>query len=104
MDLFSPSVTIDKTGDALAKVGDTVNYTISVMNTSDADTRNIGARVSTSVPSSRSRRSASRSGVPHRGRVRGYHPIVHAASPFAGLYFKQNKPVILLDGSLLLAC
>ena len=32
--LFAPSVSIDKTGDALSKVGDTIDYTITVENTS----------------------------------------------------------------------
>ena len=39
--LFQPSVTIDKTGDTLSKVGDVVNYTITVDNTSSADTPNL---------------------------------------------------------------
>ena len=37
VNLFQPSLTIDKTGDTLSKVGDTVNYTITVANTSSAD-------------------------------------------------------------------
>src|SRR5574341_1472658 len=38
VNLFQPSITIDKTGDTLSKVGDDVNYTIKVCNTSSADT------------------------------------------------------------------
>src|SRR5262249_23060806 len=38
VNLFQPSFTIDKTGDTLSKVGDDVNYTITVTNTSSADT------------------------------------------------------------------
>ena len=41
VNLFQPSVTIDKTGDTLSKVGDTVNYTITVNNTSSADSPNL---------------------------------------------------------------
>ena len=37
VNLFQPSVDVDKTGDTLSKVGDTVNYTITVTNTSSAD-------------------------------------------------------------------
>ena len=33
VNLFQPSITIDKTGDTLSKVGDPVNYTITVTNT-----------------------------------------------------------------------
>ena len=39
--LFQPSLTIEKTGDTLSKVGDTVNYTIEVCNTSSADSPNL---------------------------------------------------------------
>src|SRR5262249_46757635 len=35
--LFQPSVMVDKTGDTLSKVGDPVDYTITVTNTSSAD-------------------------------------------------------------------
>jgi uncharacterized repeat protein (TIGR01451 family) len=45
VNLFQPSVTIDKTGDALSKVGDDVNYTIVVHNTSSADTPNLACTV-----------------------------------------------------------
>jgi uncharacterized repeat protein (TIGR01451 family) len=37
---YQPSITIDKTGDALSKIGDDVNYTITVTNTSTAGTGN----------------------------------------------------------------
>jgi len=37
VNLFQPSVTLDKTGDLLSKVGDPVDYTITVNNTSSAD-------------------------------------------------------------------
>ncbi len=46
VNLFQPSVTIDKTGDALSKVGDGVVYTITVNNTSSADTPNLVCTVS----------------------------------------------------------
>lgn len=35
-DLFQPAIAVDKTGDALSKVGDDVNYTITLSNTSEA--------------------------------------------------------------------
>jgi uncharacterized repeat protein (TIGR01451 family) len=38
VNLFQPSITVDKTGDTLSKVGDDVTYTIKVCNTSSADT------------------------------------------------------------------
>lgn len=39
VNLFQPSITFDKTGDAtLSKMGDTVNYTLTLTNTSSADT------------------------------------------------------------------
>ena len=38
VNLFQPSITVDKSGDALSKVGDSVNYTITVSNTSSTDT------------------------------------------------------------------
>ena len=38
VDLFQPSIKIDKTGDATSKAGDDVNYTIAVKNTSSNDT------------------------------------------------------------------
>src|SRR5204863_4095154 len=41
VDLFQPSVTIDKTADATSKVGDSVNYTIVVTNTSSSDSPNL---------------------------------------------------------------
>ncbi|MHB1455239.1 MAG: DUF7507 domain-containing protein [Saccharofermentanales bacterium] len=42
VDLFQPSITIVKTADTeISKVGDTVNYTITVTNTSSADSPNL---------------------------------------------------------------
>jgi uncharacterized repeat protein (TIGR01451 family) len=38
VNLFQPSITIDKTGDTLSKVGDDVDYTITVTDTSSGDT------------------------------------------------------------------
>ena len=38
VNLFQPSLTLTKTGDTLSKVGDEVNYTIEVCNTSSLDT------------------------------------------------------------------
>ena len=35
--LFQPSISIEKSGDASSKVGDTANYTITLLNTSSAD-------------------------------------------------------------------
>ncbi len=40
VNLFQPGITIDKTGDSLSKVGDSVNYQITVTNTSSADSPN----------------------------------------------------------------
>jgi uncharacterized repeat protein (TIGR01451 family) len=37
LNLFQPSITFDKTGDALSKVGDDVHYTLTLNNTSSAD-------------------------------------------------------------------
>ena len=45
VNLFQPSVTIDKTGDELSKVGDPVNYTITVTNTSSTDSPNLSCRI-----------------------------------------------------------
>jgi uncharacterized repeat protein (TIGR01451 family) len=45
VDLFQPSVSIDKTGDALSKVGDDVNYTITVINTSSAGSPDMDCRI-----------------------------------------------------------
>ena len=41
VNLFQPSVSVDKTGDTLSKVGDAVNYTITVTNTSSSDSPNL---------------------------------------------------------------
>jgi len=41
VNLFQPSVTVDKTGDTLSKAGDPVNYTITVTNTSSSDSPNL---------------------------------------------------------------
>ncbi len=46
VNLFQPSVTIDKTGDDLSKVGDPVDYTITVTNTSSADSPNLTCTIS----------------------------------------------------------
>ncbi len=45
VNLFQPSVAIDKTGDPLSKVGDEVSYTITVTNTSSADSPNLTCRI-----------------------------------------------------------
>jgi uncharacterized repeat protein (TIGR01451 family) len=41
VDLFGPSVDIVKTGDTLSKTGDSVDYTITVRNTSTLDRQNL---------------------------------------------------------------
>ncbi len=46
VNLFQPSVTIDKTGDTLSKVGDSVSYKITVDNTSSADSPDLICDVS----------------------------------------------------------
>jgi len=46
VNLFQPSVDIDKTGDELGKVGDAVNYTITVTNTSSADSPDLSCDIS----------------------------------------------------------
>ena len=48
VNLFQPSVAIVKTGDELSKVGDAVNYTITVTNTSSADSPNLTCTISDS--------------------------------------------------------
>jgi uncharacterized repeat protein (TIGR01451 family) len=45
VDLFGPSITFDKTGDTLSKVGDDVDYTITVNNTSSADSPDLTCSV-----------------------------------------------------------
>lgn len=49
VNLFQPSVTIDKTGDELSKVGDDVDYTITVTNTSSGDSPNLVCNVTDSL-------------------------------------------------------
>jgi uncharacterized repeat protein (TIGR01451 family) len=46
VNLFQPSVTIDKTGDDLSKVGDPVDYVITVTNTSSGDSPNLTCTIS----------------------------------------------------------
>ena len=41
LNLFQPSITFDKTGDTLSKVGDDVHYTLTLNNTSSSDTPNL---------------------------------------------------------------
>ena len=43
--LFQPSLAIDKTGDDLSKIGDDVDYTITVTNTSSADSPNMSVTI-----------------------------------------------------------
>jgi hypothetical protein len=49
VNLFQPSVTLEKTGDALSKVGDTVNYEIKVTNTSSDDSPDLICDVTDTV-------------------------------------------------------
>jgi uncharacterized repeat protein (TIGR01451 family) len=46
VNLFQPSVDMDKTGDALSKVGDDADYTITVTNTSSTDSPNLTCDIS----------------------------------------------------------
>jgi uncharacterized repeat protein (TIGR01451 family) len=46
VDLFQASVAIDKTGDTLSKVGDSADYTITVTNTSSADSPSLTCDIS----------------------------------------------------------
>jgi uncharacterized repeat protein (TIGR01451 family) len=47
--LFQPSITLDKTGDTISKVGDSVNYTITLTNTSSADTPTLNCTITDSL-------------------------------------------------------
>jgi uncharacterized repeat protein (TIGR01451 family) len=49
VNLFQPRIAIDKTGDTLSKVGDTVNYTITLSNNSSADTPPLDCTASDSL-------------------------------------------------------
>ena len=49
LNLFQPSITLDKTGDTLSKIGDSVDYTITFNNTSSADTPDLTCDFSDSV-------------------------------------------------------
>ncbi|MGE5893877.1 MAG: hypothetical protein ACM34I_07465, partial [bacterium] len=49
VNLFQPSMTVDKTGDDLSKVGDVVNYTITVDNTSSSDSPQLKCTISDSL-------------------------------------------------------
>jgi hypothetical protein len=46
LELFQPSITFDKSGDALSKVGDPINYTLTLTNTSSPDTPDLECTVS----------------------------------------------------------
>ncbi len=46
VELFQPSITLDKTGDLLSKIGDGVTYTITLNNTSSADTPDMVCTIS----------------------------------------------------------
>ena len=46
VELFQPSITFDKTGDTLSKVGDDVDYTITLTNTSSADSPDLECVIS----------------------------------------------------------
>ena len=46
VNLFQPSISFDKTGDQASKVGDDVHYTITLDNTSSADTPNLTCTIS----------------------------------------------------------
>ena len=45
IELFQPSINLTKTGDALSKIGDTVDYAITLFNTSSADTPDLTCTV-----------------------------------------------------------
>ncbi|WP_341502588.1 hypothetical protein [Gallaecimonas sp. GXIMD4217] len=45
-DLFQPSIALDKTGDTLSKVGDSVDYVITLDNTSSSDTPDLECTIS----------------------------------------------------------
>ncbi|PLX42906.1 MAG: hypothetical protein C0608_01085, partial [Deltaproteobacteria bacterium] len=47
--LFQPAIGVDKTGDDLSKVGDPINYTITLSNTSSGDTPNMECTATDSV-------------------------------------------------------
>ena len=46
VELFQPSITLTKEGDALSKIGDKVDYTITLANTSSADTPDLVCTIS----------------------------------------------------------
>jgi uncharacterized repeat protein (TIGR01451 family) len=49
VDLFQPSITFDKTGDTLSKVGDDVHYTITLTNTSTSDTPDLECTITDAI-------------------------------------------------------
>jgi uncharacterized repeat protein (TIGR01451 family) len=49
VDLFLPSITFDKTGDTLSKVGDDVDYTLTLTNTSSVDTPDLECTITDAI-------------------------------------------------------
>ncbi len=49
VNLFQPSIALDKTGDELSKIGDEVDYTITLDNTSSADTPDLDCTITDGI-------------------------------------------------------
>ncbi|MEN8170815.1 MAG: hypothetical protein ABFS08_11390 [Pseudomonadota bacterium] len=92
VNLFQPSITLAKTGDELSKIGDGVDYNITLNNTSSADTPNLVC----SITDSRigfSKTTTLASGASDINAIPGYTIPAEAADPYLNTASVECSPV-----------
>jgi uncharacterized repeat protein (TIGR01451 family) len=92
VNLFQPSIELAKTGDDLSKIGDTVDYTITLTNTSSADTPDLTCTITDTLVDVDETFSIGSGDDPHVINVSGFTIPEDADDPFVNTAYVMCSP------------
>jgi uncharacterized repeat protein (TIGR01451 family) len=92
VNLFQPSIELAKTGDDLSKIGDTVDYTITLTNTSSADTPDLTCTITDTLVDVDVTFSIGSGDDPHVINVSGFTIPEDADDPFVNTAYVMCSP------------
>jgi uncharacterized repeat protein (TIGR01451 family) len=93
INLFQPSITFSKTGDELSKIGDLVDYTITLTNTSSMDTPNLECTVTDAMVNVNESITIASGDPPKVISVTDFEIPEGAADPYVNTAYASCSPV-----------
>ncbi|MEA3338272.1 MAG: hypothetical protein U9R25_20475, partial [Chloroflexota bacterium] len=97
VNLFQPAIELTKTGDELSKIGDPVDYTITLDNNSSPDTPNLECRVTDALVGVDETFTMASGDAPHVINVNGFEIPAGAGDPFANTAEVICSPIGFLN-------